>query len=1026
MPLGIPDYHKDLNALHIGCERPHAYFIPYADREGADAGMRNASPYVKTLCGTWDFRYYESVADVEDDILAPDLDRAAMDKLVVPRSWQTATERGYDAPQYTNVRYPYPVDPPHVPSENPAGLYIRDFTVEEGFLNGKRVFLTFEGVDSCFYLFVNGAFCAYSQVSHCTSEIDVTERLRAGRNTVAVLVLKWCDGSYLEDQDKWRLSGIFREVLLVARDEAHVRDIFVKPELSAALSRAEVRCEVEATAPLSLTYTLLSPSGEVLAGGVRQVAGRETLEIATLSDPALWSDETPVLYTLYLEAGGEVIRIPVGIRRIEVCDGVVRLNGQPIKACGVNRHDSHPILGQATPLSHIREDLLIMKRHNINMIRTSHYPNDPRFYEMCDELGILVCDETDIETHGFFEIGDWSRLTNDPAWQAAYLDRSERMLERDKNHPSVIMWSVGNESGCGVNHRAQAAYFHEKDPSRLVHSEDETRRLHAALVQDGAPVPTDMAWAETAFDIDSRMYPSTEEMQRVVAVSPRPLFLCEYSHAMGNGPGDLGAYWALIRSSDRYFGGCVWEYCDHAVATGDAVYTDPHYAYGGDFGEEIHDINFCVDGLVRPDRTIGTGMKELKEVLKPLAIRAGAAVGEITVESYRYFETLADLDLVWRLVTDGVTQFSGTLPLDNEPRETKTYRLLSDITPTGITTLDLSVRAREATPWADAGYEIGTAQICLSADATPVYPARVGTVALAEGKDAYTLTAGETVYTIDRRTGLLTSLVDNGTELLLAPMTPTIWRAPTDNDRNIQHAWRERGLHRARTELRTLTVTEVSATRAVLTAAIGLVADALAPLVELALTYTVTAEGLMVGCEADVARHILDKTYLPRFGFRLTMPEGCEQMRYLGYGPTESYGDKRLAARLGDFSTTVTENFVSYIYPQENGAHDDCRFALVTDVAGPGLFFTADRFSFTATHFSPEQLTAKRHDYELVAEPETTVVIDYRQAGIGSNSCGSLPAPQWQLREEHISFTFRIKPVPAGEMDPYREMRTKS
>ena len=1025
MPIGVPDHHKTLETLHEGCERPHAYFIPYADRDTADRGNRGASPFVKTLCGAWDFRYYESVGDVED-FLAPAFDRAAMETIPVPRSWQTMLDRGYDVPQYTNVRYPYPVDPPKVPERNPAGLYMRDFRVDAAMLEGKRVYMTFEGVDACFYLFVNGTYCAYSQVSHCTSEIDVTKHLHAGNNTVAVLVLKWCDGSYLEDQDMWRMSGIFREVLLVARDEIHVRDLFVKTALADDFSSAAVTCEVETNGAQDVNYTLLSPGGDVLSGGVKHVSGRETLEVATLADPVLWNDENPALYTLYIEAGQEVIRIPVGVRRVEVKGGVVLLNGKAVKARGVNRHDSHPILGHATPLAHIREDLMIMKRHNINMVRTSHYPNDPRFYELCDEYGILVCDETDLETHGFQYAGKWNTTTDDPAWEAAYLDRSERMFERDKNHPSIIMWSVGNESGCGRNHRAQADYFHRVDPSRLVHSEDESAYVNWRQMTGDDPAAAETAKADAYIDVDSRMYPTLDAMRKIVEVSRRPLFLCEYCHAMGNGPGDLAAYWALMRSNDRYFGGCVWEYCDHSVATGENVYADPHYTYGGDFGEEIHDGNFCVDGLVYPDRGIGTGMLELKEVLKPFAVTAGGTPGEIVVESYRYFESLCDLDLVWQVREDGELLFSGSVPLDNDPREVKTYRLFSGFAPTGVTTLDISVRYREPTDFSEAGYEVGTAQLLLSDDRAAVYAPKTSPVSLADTPDAYILSVGETVYTFGRRTGLLSSLVDNGTEMLLAPMVPTIWRAPTDNDRNVKNKWYERGYDRAKAEFYGWGTPEVAPDRVTLRAEIALSVPGLRPHLKATVAYTVSAEGLTVACDAHVRAEILDGAPLPRFGFRLTMPEGCEDVRYFGYGPVESYADKRLAARLGDFRTTVTENYVPYIRPQENGAHDGCRFAAVSDIGGQGLYFTADDFSLTATHFSPEQLTEKAHHYELVPERETTVIIDARQAGIGSNSCGPELLPEYRLDRENISFTFRIKPVFAGDLDPWREMRTKA
>ena len=1025
MPLGIPDYHKTLDTLHEGCLAPHAYFIPYPDRASADRALRGASSYFKPLTGDWQFRYYESVDDVED-FLSPAFDRASMDTMTVPRSWQTVTDRGYDVPQYTNIRYPYPIDPPHVPSKNPAGLYLRDFTLSASYLDGKEVILTFEGVDSCFYVWVNGVFCAYSQVSHCTSEIDVTAHLRAGKNTIAVLVLKWCDGSYLEDQDMWRMSGIFREVYLLARDRARVTDFFVREAFTEDFSEATLSLSVTVSAPLSLTYSLVSPDGEEIGYGVAKVDGEGEITLPPVKTPLLWSDEAPQLYTLYLIAGSETIRVPVGFRKIEVRDGVVLLNGAPVKARGVNRHDSHPLLGHATPLDHIREDLYLMKRNNINFIRTSHYPNDPRFYELCDELGIMVCDETDLETHGCQLVGKWNLFTDDPAWEAAYLDRSARMLERDKNHPSVVMWSVGNESGCGRNHRAQADYFHRRDGSRLVHSEDEFAHANWALMRDPDPAVAEAAKADPYIDVDSRMYPTTDAMREIVATSRRPLFLCEYSHAMGNGPGDLAEYWALIRSSDRYFGGCVWEYCDHAVAVGDNVFSAPRYAYGGDFGEETHDGNFCVDGLVYPDRTPGTGMLELKEILKPLAITAGARPGEIRVESYRYFTDLSDLTLVWRVECDGAPVLSGALPLDNQPRETKSYRLFSDFPMTGITTLNLSVRQNQPTPWAEMGYEVGTAQLLL-ADAAEKLPLTGDSrVTLTETPDAYLVSEGETVYTFDRRLGLLTSLVDNGKEFLLAPMTPCVWRAPLDNDMQERGKWYAAHLDRLTPDCRGTEVLSADVHAAVLHAALILAFPGVRPAVTVDATYTVTAgAGLTVRCDVKVSDALLEKTYLPRFGLRLTLPEGCEKLRYFGYGPVESYADKRLAARLGDFRTTVTENFVPYIRPQENGAHADCRFACVADIAGQGLYMTADRFSLSASHYSPEQLTTVTHLADLVPEHETTVILDCSQSGVGSGSCGPALTPEYRLNAPAFTFICRLKPVFEADLDPYREMRVE-
>ncbi len=1023
MPLNIPDYHKTLSALHVGCEKPHAYFIPYQDEKTASRGLRGASRYFKSLCGDWDFRYYPSVTEVED-FTAPGFDRAGMDKLTVPKNWQMELNRGYDVPTYRNVEYPYPIDPPHVPDENPCGLYIRDFTVAEETLDGKTVYLTFEGVDSCFYVWVNGTFCAYSQVSHMISEIDVTSLLHAGNNTVAVLVLKWCDGSYLEDQDMWRMSGIFREVYLTAREKTHLVDFFIKTELNPDLSCAKLRMDVTANGSLPLTYRLLSPDGKEIDNGAYTAQGDGVIELAPLKNPALWSDEIPNLYTLLLEAPGEYIAVKVGVRRVEVRDGVVLINNQPVKARGVNRHDSHPILGHATPLEHIRRDIEIMKRHNINMVRTSHYPNDPRFLELCDEYGMYVCDEADIETHGFDYTGCRDVLTDHPDWTEAYVDRAARMLERDKNHACVIMWSVGNESGCGRNHRAESNYFRSRDPQRLIHSEDESlRNLWDKLCSED-PAVSRAAAEDDLYDVESRMYPTLEQMKQIVEKSPRPLYLCEYCHAMGNGPGDLKDYWDLMNSSDRYFGGCVWEFTDHSVFVGDNIYAAPGCTYGGDFGDPSHDGNFCVDGLVYPDRRPHTGLLELKEILKPVEVALGSDEGEVTVTSRRFFAPLNDVTMVWSVECDGKPVLSGHAVLDNKPRESKAYRLFTPGAFQGVCTLNLSFRRNTACIWAEAGYEIGTAQFRLTSEEQTFQCQSGGVVTLEETPKTYTVTDGETVYTFNRVTGMIDAVCDNGTDLLCAPMTPCVWRAPTDNDRVIKGHWQALGLDAAQIKCYSTALAARERDRVSLTADISMSNFAHLPFLHATLTYTVKAgAGLTVTADVKVRESI--NTTLPRFGMRLTMPEGSEQLRYFGYGPYESYEDKRLACRLSDFRTTATENFEPYVRPQENSAHAGCYFATVMSVAGHGLYFGGKDFSFSASHFSPEQLTRIPHNQELIPEKETTVIIDYRQTGIGSNSCGPDLLPQYRLDERAFSFTFRMKPAFEGDLDPFAEMRTE-
>ena len=537
-------YHRSLEHLHVNCEKPHAYFIPYGSETTAKKQNRAISERFVSLCGEWKFHYYKSLEEVEDftiDSHSTD----GFDLLTVPMSWQYALGRGYDTPHYTNHKYPFPVDPPFVPLENPCGLYERTFEMDGETLSKRDVKLVFEGVDSCFYLYINHKFVGYSQVSHTTSEFSVNEYLTDGKNTVQVLVLKWCDGSYLEDQDKIRSSGIIREVYLLARDKAHITDIYTRALLSEDLKSAVLNAELSVNKPLLIEYNLFSPAGDELAKGEVEVNENETIYI-NIDSPILWSDETPCLYTLALKAGEEYIRQEIGVRRFEVKGRVVYVNGKKVKAKGVNRHDSHPELGSATPMDHMLRDLYLLKAHNVNMIRSSHYPNDPRFYELCDRLGFYVCNESDCETHGFKNAGaedtpsgyPWDQLTDNPEWSEAYLDRAERMFERDKNHASILMWSVGNESGTGLNHRLTSEYFHRRMPDAIVHCEDASRRASNLYMRSGCKEKRpDFDY----IDIESGMYLAYSQNQELnvpekfsviqhlvdKSFSSKPLFLCE-------------------------------------------------------------------------------------------------------------------------------------------------------------------------------------------------------------------------------------------------------------------------------------------------------------------------------------------------------------------------------------------------------------------------------------------------------------------------------------------------------------------
>ncbi len=1005
MPLNIPNYHQSTETLHVGCEKPRAYFVPFPCGCASKNAERGESTFFKSLCGEWNFKFFKSVNDVCD------LSTEGSDKLTVPMSWQMALGRGYDVPNYTNVNYPIPYDPPFVPDENPCGLYSRKFTVPAA-MAGKKIYLNFEGVDSAFYVWVNDEFAAYSQVSHMTSEIDITSLVHAGENEIKVLVLKWSDGTYLEDQDMWRMSGIFREVYLLFRDETHIRDIFVHCDLDDSFTDADFTVDIDVTGKATVEWTLDCPCGETISSGKCDVDESGKIVVPTVKNAKLWSDEEPNLYNLTLHCGNEYITLPIGARRVEIKDGCVVINGKKVKAKGVNRHDSHHLLGHATPVEHMVRDIMIMKAHNVNMVRTSHYPNDPRFTALCDKYGIYICDETDLETHG---ARPWYALSRSPEWEGEYVDRVQRMVERDKNHPCVIFWSLGNESGWGQNHVAMHTWIKSRDTSRIVHYEGANYDYN------------DGKYLRDVTDIESRMYPSPTWCDNYCKAPERdePLFLCEYSHAMGNGPGDLRDYWEVIEANDNFFGGCVWEFIDHSVAIGDK-YGDPSFTYGGDFGDHPNDGNFCVDGLVYPDRRVHTGLEELKQAIMPVAVRE-VKPGTVAIKSRRYFKSLSDISMAWTVKVDGKAVKSGVHPnLDIAPEAEEVFEIVpeNELPACGTVTLDLSFRQNKPTEWADVGYEVGFAQFIYErAEKVKAAPA-LYPVELCENREEYTVTVGETVYKISKFSGMITDICDNGEHLITKPVVPQIWRAPTDNDRNVQWDWRNSSIHNAKVKCYSTEVVKADENEAVILSKISLAAAPNEVVLRADVTYTVKyGMGIKIAC--DVKWNIQKKHY-PRFGMRLTMPEGAEQMRYFGYGPNESYVDKRLASKLGEYKSTVTENYEPYVFPQENSSHWGCRWADVHTVAGHGFLFTScEPFSFNASHFSPEQLTETRHHYELKREPETTVMLDMRMDGIGSNSCGPELAEKYRFNETEFSSSVTIKPVFAAEVNPYREAATE-
>ena len=1011
--LKLQNYHKSLDVLHYNCEDPRAYFIPFESETATLNERREGSAFFKSLCGTWDFKWYPSVSCVEETT-EPVMPENA-DKLDVPMNWQVALGRGYDVPNYTNVNYPIPVDPPHVPDENPCGLYRRYFTLTEEQIAGKEVFINFEGVDSCFYLYVNGKFAAYSQVSHMTSEINLTKLVHAGRNEIKVLVFKWCDGSYLEDQDMWRMSGIFREVFLLFRSKSRIKDIEIRSEVTSDLGSADILVDLRTVGDPRVKLSLYRPDGSFVDSFVYNSAS--AIEPITVKTPILWSDESPKLYSIVFECGDEFIRIPVGIRRLEVIGGVVYLNGRNIKMKGVNRHDSHPLLGHATPYEHMLEDLMIMKRHNVNAVRTSHYPNDPRFLELCDKYGFLVCDETDLECHGVGIYGDHTPLTTDPLWTESYVDRARRMLERDKNHPCIIMWSVGNESGAGLNHRKQAEFFKSRDKSRLVHAEDESRRAKNIELdkEKGKEPEVDPNGYREYIDVESNMYTQPSDcVTRYLENknNTKPFFLCEYCHAMGNGPGDLEKYWRTVYKYDNFLGGCIWEYTDHSVAIRqpDGSY---HYTYGGDFGDTPNDANFCVDGLVYPDRTPHTGFLEAKQVYCPAYAEAvDLKAGEFRIHNLRRFTPLSDLDLLWSVEVDGVTVQNGVIiSVNTDPQSVTSLIIPYELTGIrGRAYVNISFRSNVSLPWANAGYEVCFNQYQLPVPKAQKKPAPVTyPVVLTDGDGRITVSVGETEYVFCKTCGLLASMTDNGKEMLTEPMTPSVWRAPTDNDRNIKLKWMSAGLDRTAVKCYGVKSRTDKKGNAVITVDISLGAASKRVILKAKVTYTVSPDGTLT-VKTDAENH--SGIYLPRFGYEIVMPEGSELYSYFGCGPYESYRDKHLASRMGLFGGKVSDSIEHYVYPQENCSHYNTYEATVKSVASHGIKLEApDTFTFRASHYSSAALTRAMHDYELTPSKETYVYVDYKHSGIGSNSCGPELYEEDRFDEKEFSFTFTVKPT---------------
>ena len=1010
----VPRYYENLSVLHENTMPARAYYIPASRRMDNLVEHREESDRMQLLNGTWKFQYFNSIYDIQDSFFEKNYDTENFDEIQVPSVWQMA---GYDTHQYTNIRYPFPFDPPYVPQDIPCGAYVHNFEYSRD-EKASKAFLNFEGVDSCFYVWINGSYIGYSQVSHMTSEFDVTDVLQDGTNTVAVLVMKWCDGSYLEDQDKFRMSGIFRDVYILKRPKQAISDYHIKTRIEDMLAKVEI--EMKFYSPLNVKISIEDRNGAVVALGSIAEEGTAVLEIAS---PELWNTENPYLYKLIFETENEVIVDHIALRKIEIKDQVIYLNGQKIKFRGVNRHDSDPVTGFTINPEQITTDLTLMKQHNFNAIRSSHYPNAPFFYEMCDKYGFMVIDEADIEAHGPFMIyrkedTDYNRfkrwnemIADDPAWEEAIVDRVKLMVERDKNRFCIVMWSMGNESAYGCNFEKALEWTKNFDPDRITQYESARYRNY------------DETYDYSNLDVYSRMYPALSEIQEYLDKDgSKPFLLVEYCHSMGNGPGDFEDYFQMIQDNDKMCGGFVWEWCDHAIDHGTAENGKTIYAYGGDHGEEIHDGNFCMDGLVYPDRTVHTGLLEYKNVYRPArVISYDKESGELVLHNYMDFDDLKDyVKISYELTQDGLVISKGKLPeVSAAPHSEGKINLKINVPESGKCYLKFIYHLKKELPLLDEDHILGFDEIevsqkdakCQLAEKWVEKTVTDSELQVSEDDTQIHIKGREFAYTIDRRTALFTEMKFAGREYLNHPMELNIWRAPTDNDMYIKSEWKKAHYDKAYT--RAYTTEVVQGKHGVkITSHASVVAETVQKILDVTITWKIEAAGKI---DADIAVTKDDEfPDLPRFGVRMFLDKKLSAARYFGMGPQESYCDKHQAASHGLYQANVDDLHEDYIRPQENGSHYDCEYVELNN-SRYGIVASAEKaFSFNASYYTQEELEEKTHNYELTESDSVVFCVDYALNGIGSNSCGPVVLDQYRFDDVLFRFQFTLIPYVKG------------
>lgn len=986
-----------------------AHFLTFPSKEKALLNNNRYTHAFKNLNGIWKFMFLDAPEYSPEGFFNSDFDVTKMDDITVPGNWQL---QGYGKMHYSDLWYNFPINPPYVPTENPTGIYKRTFFVEESYRD-KKIIIRFCGVDSAYHLWINGKEVGYSKVARNESEFDITDLIRVGEeNDVTVRVYQWSDGTYLEDQDMWWESGIFRDVELIGVPKDGINDYKVIADLDDEYKNGIFKVEafLRTTKEVNVTFELVD-AGEntVFTKTVVAKEGKACID-EVIADVNHWTAETPYLYKLFMtvEDDGQIVEVipqNVGFRNIRLNGETFLVNGVAIKFKGVNRHDYSPQNGRVVSREEIEKDIILMKQFNINAIRTSHYPNSYYLYDLCDEYGMYLIAETDLECHGFELTGDYKWITDDPSWELAYVSRMTRMIERDKNHPAIIFWSLGNESAFGCNFRKMTDVAHEMDPTRLVHYEGDFD-------------------VESA-DVYSTMYTWIENpkkpylMKDIIEKSKKPHIHCEYCHAMGNGPGNLKDYQDLVYAHDKLQGGFVWEWFDHGIES----FTESgekYYRYGGDFGDDPSNKDFCIDGLIMPDRTPSPGLYEYKKVIEPITTTAvDIQKGIINLLSRYDFANLDRFNLVYKVMEDDVILQTGFMAVPSiEARADKDITLPYDLSaikvkPGAHYYVNISYQLREDTSYASSGHELATAQFEL-----PLY--KEGIVVRPEGilnveKEHTTLHVKGANFSLDFNlvNGNLMNIVRDGMQVLSKGPRLTLWRAPISNDMEIIDKLKK--VYFLHLEHEVVMNIDYHMEGNILKVEVDTINSTTnsAWHFKTKYVYTVCPSGdILIDVEGTPSGRVdLAPDMLPRIGVSMHLDKSMEHVRYFGMGPGENYADSKEAAQMGLYANTVDGLFTNYVIPQENGNHMGCKWVSMTNDRGMGLLASTEGdFNFSASWYEDKDLDDAKHTCDLVKRDYIVFNVDYKQNALGTNSCGQWQLDKYRAKFEDFKLSFRLTP----------------